>query len=176
VTRSSAGSGSLMAIQSSPLRARKRRRDDHVPTRPNCGLDGSAWASFGMRPAKRANRPASTAARMLLAIMTGSRAFETAVLSSTAAQPSSSASAASEAGGGGGGGADAGMEHDGNRRPCADQFDQMRVGDAEPRADRRTERHHRGGAGVGELAADDGVLGAVRQHDEAFRNQRLGRA
>ena len=50
-----------------------------------------------MRPAKRANRPASTAARMLLAIMTGSRAFETAVLSSTAAQPSSSASAASEA-------------------------------------------------------------------------------
>ncbi len=50
-----------------------------------------------MRPAKRANRPASTAARMLLAIATGSRAFETAVLSSTAAQPSSSASAASEA-------------------------------------------------------------------------------
>src|SRR5689334_12271757 len=51
----------------------------HVPTRPNWGLEGSACASFGMRPAKRANRPASTAARMLLAIITGSRAFDTAV-------------------------------------------------------------------------------------------------
>ena len=42
-------------------------------------------------------RPASTAARMLFAISTGSRAFDTAVLSSTAEQPSSMASAASEA-------------------------------------------------------------------------------
>ena len=60
----------------------------HVPTRPNCGLDGSAWASFGMRPARRASRPASTAAHMLLAIITGSRAFDTAVL---AAPPRSQA-------------------------------------------------------------------------------------
>src|SRR5262245_41198821 len=50
-----------------------------------------------MRPASRAQRPASTAARMLRAISTGSRAFDTAVLSSTAEQPSSMASAASEA-------------------------------------------------------------------------------
>src|SRR5258705_8706606 len=69
----------------------------HVPTRPNCGLDGSAWASLGMRPARRAQRPASTAARMLFAMVTGSRAFETAVLSMTAEQPSSMASAASDA-------------------------------------------------------------------------------
>src|SRR5882757_9297563 len=69
----------------------------HVPTRPNCGLDGSAWVILGIRPARRDQRPASTAARMLLAMVTGSRAFETAVLSSTAEQPSSMASAASEA-------------------------------------------------------------------------------
>src|SRR5262245_2551251 len=56
----------------------------HVPTRPNCGLDGSACASLGIRPASRACRPASTAARIAFAISTGSRAFETAVLSSTA--------------------------------------------------------------------------------------------
>src|SRR5204863_3878984 len=81
------------------VRHKKERRIGklHVPTRPNCGLEGSAWASFGIRPASRAIRPASTAARMLFAISTGSRAFDTAVLSSTAEQPSSIASAASEA-------------------------------------------------------------------------------
>jgi hypothetical protein len=42
-------------------------------------------------------RPASTAARMLRAIISGSRAFDTAVLRRTAEQPSSIASAASEA-------------------------------------------------------------------------------
>src|SRR5215813_1140691 len=68
----------------------------HVPTRPNCGLDGSACAIFGIRPASRDQRPASTAARMLVAIMTGFRAFDTAVLRSTAEQPSSIAIAASE--------------------------------------------------------------------------------
>src|SRR5262249_45579761 len=71
--------------------------DVHVPTRPNCGLDGSAWVILGIRPARRDQRPASTAARMLFAIITGSLAFDTAVLSSTAEQPSSMASAASEA-------------------------------------------------------------------------------
>src|SRR5581483_405324 len=74
-----------------------RRRQPHVPTRPSCGLDGSAKASLGMRPASRAWRPASTAARIAFAIVAGSRAFDTAVLSNTAAQPSSIASAASEA-------------------------------------------------------------------------------
>ena len=50
-----------------------------------------------MRPASRDSLPASTAARIELAIITGSRAFDTAVLTSTAAQPSSMASVASEA-------------------------------------------------------------------------------
>ena len=52
---------------------------------------------FGMRPASRAARPPSTAARIADAMRTGSFAFDTAVLTSTAAQPSSMASAASEA-------------------------------------------------------------------------------
>src|SRR5439155_877302 len=69
----------------------------HVPTRPNCGLDGSAFSDFGIRPASRACRPASTAARIADAIRTGSRALETALLSNTAAHPSSIASAASDA-------------------------------------------------------------------------------
>src|SRR6516164_3387972 len=76
---------------------KRRFWKSHVPTRPSCGLDGSACAIFGIRPASRDQRPASTAARMLVAIMTGSRAFDTAVLSSTAEQPSSIAIAASEA-------------------------------------------------------------------------------
>ena len=57
-----------------------------------------------------------------------------------------------------GGGADAGVEHDRHRRARADQLDQMRVADAQPGADRRAERHHGGGAGVGELAADDRIV------------------
>src|SRR6516225_5701962 len=76
---------------------KRRLWKSHVPTRPNCGLDGSACAIFGIRPASRDQRPASTAARMLVAIMTGFRAFDTAVLRSTAEQPSSIAIAASEA-------------------------------------------------------------------------------
>src|SRR6516164_7601392 len=76
---------------------KRRFWKSHVPTRPNCGLDGSACAIFGIRPASRDPRPASTAARMLVAIMTGFRAFDTAVLRSTAEQPSSIAIVASEA-------------------------------------------------------------------------------
>src|SRR5262249_4697855 len=72
-------------------------RQPHAPTRPNCGLDGSALFVFGMRPASRAKRPASTAARIAAAMPTGSRALDTAVLSRTAAQPSSMAKAASDA-------------------------------------------------------------------------------
>ena len=75
-----------------------------------------------------------------------------------------------------GGGADAGVEHHRHRRARADQLDQMRIADAEPGADRRAERHHRRRAGIGELAADHRVFGAVGQHDEALRHQRLGGA
>jgi len=79
VTSSSGGSGSLTC-----------RRGRIAARRLAC-------ASLGIRPARRESLPASTAAHMLFAIARGSRAFETAVLSSTAEQPSSIASAASDA-------------------------------------------------------------------------------
>ena len=48
----------------------------------------------------------------------------------------------------------------------------VRVADAEPRADRRRERHHRGAAGVLELLARSiGIVGAVRQDHEALLDQ-----
>ena len=52
----------------------------------------------------------------------------------------------------------------------------MRIADAEPRPDRRAERHHGRRACVRELAADDRVVRAVRQHGEALGDQRLGTA
>src|SRR4051812_2082937 len=70
---------------------------DQVPTRPSCGLDGSAKSRSGIRPARRARRPASTAARIAAAMRRGSCDLAIAVLTSTASQPSSIACAASDA-------------------------------------------------------------------------------
>src|ERR1700730_2209528 len=67
------------------------------PTRPSCGLEGSAKSRFGMRPASRARRPPSTAARIAAALRRGSWDLAIAVLTSTASQPSSMARVASEA-------------------------------------------------------------------------------
>src|SRR5690606_26599367 len=65
---------------------------------PLVGDDGAAeYGFFGIRPARKASRPASTALRIAPAIRTGSRAAATAVFISTPAQPSSIAIAASEA-------------------------------------------------------------------------------
>src|SRR5205085_11010802 len=75
----------------------KQSRVGQEPTRPSCGLDGSAKLRFGMRPASRARRPASTAARIAAAIRRGSCDLAIAVLAITASQPSSIAKAASEA-------------------------------------------------------------------------------
>src|SRR5699024_6579004 len=52
--------------------------------RPSCGLDASAYRRTGIRPAPRANRPATTACRIAWAIATGSWARVTAEASSTA--------------------------------------------------------------------------------------------
>ena len=76
---------------------RLARRAGHRSARPSKLVDASAYSLRGMRPASRANRPASTAWRMAVAICTGCRARVTAVASSTASQPSSMAIAASEA-------------------------------------------------------------------------------
>src|SRR5690606_22797173 len=64
---------------------------------PSTGEEALAWRFFGMRPARKASRPASTALRMALAISTGSFAPAMAVFISTPSQPSSMAMAASEA-------------------------------------------------------------------------------
>ncbi len=50
------------------------------------------------------------------------------------------------------------------------------VADALARADGRGQRHDRGAAGVLELAADDGVVAAVRQDDEARLHEQPGGA
>src|SRR5215467_7180476 len=119
-----------------------------------------------MRPARRDQRPASTAARMLFAMVTGSRAFETAVLSSTAEQPSSIASAASEAvpipassttG-------------TGERAHTSSMRCGLQMPSPEPIG------APSGITNVGKLAADDRILGAIGQHHKAIRDQRLCRA
>ena len=53
-------------------------------------------------------------------------------------------------------------------RELADDPQVVRVLDAEAGADRRAERHHRRGAGLLELPADDQVVAGVGQHDEPF--------
>jgi len=61
------------------------------------GDDGEAAKRFGMRPARKAARPASTARRIAYAIRTGSRAPAIAVFINTPSQPNSIAIAASDA-------------------------------------------------------------------------------
>ena len=60
-------------------------------------------------------------------------------------------------------------------RELADDPDVVDVLNAEPRANRRAERHHRRGAGVFELPADDRIVARVRQDDEAFAHEHARR-
>src|SRR5690606_28213879 len=69
----------------------------HQPIKPSTGLDALAKRLRGMRPARKAARPASTASFIACAIRTGSFAPAIAVFISTPSQPSSIAMAASEA-------------------------------------------------------------------------------
>src|SRR6202023_2929265 len=64
---------------------------------PSHAVDASAYSRRGMRPARYARRPASTALRIASAMSTGSSARVIADATSTAAQPSSIAIAASDA-------------------------------------------------------------------------------
>ena len=144
-------------------------RKPHVPTRPNCGLDGSAWAIFGNAAGEPRRAPAlDTRAHRLRHQHRVLRLRHRGVEQHRRA-------AELHRQRGVGRRADAGIEHDRHRRARADQLDQMRVRDAKARPDQRTERHHRGSAGIGELAAHHRVFGAVRQHDEALRHQRFRR-
>ncbi|KAG1182027.1 hypothetical protein G6F35_015721 [Rhizopus arrhizus] len=102
-----------------------------------------------MRPARNASRPASTALRIALAISTGLRAPAMAVFISTPSQPSSIAIAASEA-------------------------QVVLVLDAQARADRRGQRHHRGAADLFQALGQDRVVGGVDHHLEAILDQLFG--
>ena len=153
VTSSSGGSGSFTC-----------------PTRPNCGLDGSACAPLRDAPGEtRRAAGLDRGAHARRPSCTGSRAFETAVLSSTAAQPSSIASAASDA----------------VPMPASSttgtgeraQISSIRCGLQMPSPEPIGEPSGITAAApsIGELAADHRVVGAIGQHDEALGDQRLGR-
>src|SRR5690606_30015963 len=75
-----------------PRRARHAQKN--VPSR---GEEADAKRLRGMRPARKASRPASTALRIAEAMSTGSRAPEMAVFSNKPSQASSIAIAASDA-------------------------------------------------------------------------------
>ena len=68
-------------------------------------------------------------------------------------------------------GADTGIHDDRHPGLRLDDPEVVRVLDAEAGADRRAQRHHRGGARVLELAAHDGIVVGVRQDDEPFVDQ-----
>src|SRR5207245_6788182 len=67
------------------------------PITPSGGDEAEAYIRRGMRPARNASRPASTAFLMAAAMRTGSRASAMAVFMSTPSAPSSMATAASQA-------------------------------------------------------------------------------
>jgi hypothetical protein len=72
------------------------------------------------------------------------------------------------------GGADPGVDDDGDLGLLDDEAEVVRVADAEAAADRGGERHDGGAAHVLELAADDRVVGAVREDGEALVEEGAG--
>ena len=74
-----------------------------------------------------------------------------------------------------GGGADASIQDDRHRRMLDDQLDVVRIADAEPRADRSAERHHRSAACISQLARHDRIVVGVGKYDEAVGDQPFGR-
>ncbi len=149
-------------------RARAPRRSRPSLATPSLGVEACAYRRRGIRPARRACQPASTASRMAPAIATGSSARETALASSTPSQPSSIAIAASEA---------VPMPASritGTVGGLDDQPQVVGVADPHAAADRRAERHHRRAARVLQAAREDGVVVRVGQHHEAVVHERLG--
>ena len=70
-------------------------------------------------------------------------------------------------------GADTGVEDHGHPGPLDDHLDVVRVGDAQPGADRRAQRHHRRAADVLEPTGQHRVVVGVRQNDEPVVDQLL---
>ena len=131
--------------------------------RPGCWRWRTSSAGSGRRDRPGGRR--CTACFIASAMATGSCAPAIAVFISTPSAPSSIASAASDAVPTP---ASTITGTRANSRMMRMLFDVL---DAEARADRRAERHHRGGARVFELAARDRIVVGVRQHDEAFLDQ-----
>ena len=132
---------------------------------PSVGLLADAYARFGIRPARYANRPASTASFIAVAIATGSCASAMAVFISTPSAPSSIAMVASDA-------VPTPASTMTGTRACSRMMrDVVRVLDAQAGSDRRSERHHRGRARLLEFPADHRIVVRVGQDDEAFADQ-----
>src|SRR5207249_8624721 len=85
------------AGQDGAARHRAHARLAVDPMTPSSGLLAEAYDLRGMRPARKARRPASTPSFIARAIATGSRASATAVFMRTASAPSSIANVASDA-------------------------------------------------------------------------------
>ena len=96
VCRAAVGAVEERAARSSD-RFRRTGRSSYACVQSRSGDDACAQYRFGIRPAPRAARPASTASRIARAMSSGSPARVTAVASRTASQPSSIACAASDA-------------------------------------------------------------------------------
>ena len=71
--------------------------------------------------------------------------------------------------------ADAGVQDDRHPGRLDDQLDVVRVADAQARADRRAQRHHRRAARLLQPAGQHRVVGGVGQHREPVGDQLLGR-
>ena len=152
-------------MQRRPNANELRRRDTIVRPILRSGCWRSRTSGAGCGPARYARRPARTASFIASAIATGSCAPAIAVFISTrvGAELHRQRRVRRRA--------DAGVDDERHAGELADDAQVVRVLDAEPGADRRAERHDRRGAGVFELAADDRIVGRVRQHDEAFAHE-----
>ena len=123
----------------------------------------------GIRPARQARRPASTASFIAVAIATGSSAPGNTGVHQDAVDAQLHRQRGVR------GGADSGVDDHRDRRELPDDPDVVRVLNPEAGADRRPERHYGGGAGVLQLAAGDRIVVRVGQDDEAFLYEDPGR-
>ena len=73
-----------------------------------------------------------------------------------------------------GGGADPGVEDHRHRAAGTQELEVVGIAEAHAGADRRAQRHDRRAAHVGQLAAGNRVVVAVRHNREAVVNKRLG--
>ena len=164
---SSSDIGATGSLRTAAGRRERRATTPEPFPAPGC----SPTRTCAVRSARRGRRgarlrpPASSPG----AIATGSGARAIAVFIRTPSAPSSIAIAASDA-------VPTPASTITGTRACSRMIRMLfAVLDAEPGADRRAERHHRGGAGLLELPADDRIVVGVRQDDEPFADEHARR-